>query len=203
MDSPQSRRTVSPAKRRAILKGAQKVFLQKGFGASRMDDVAEAAGVSKMTVYRHFNSKEALFVGVLEELCSKLFRGDLEASLEILPPEQALRRFARRFVAVVMAPETIALHRLAISETNRFPKIGKLFYENGAAVAIEALSRYFARYAGDPALRVVDPRKSAEEFLELVRGYSHSRVLLGVEAPPSKKAVEKTINRALETILRK
>lgn len=168
-----------------------------------MDDVADVAGVSKMTVYRHFNSKEALFVGVMEELCSQLFYGDLEASLEELPPEQALRQFARRFIAVVMAPETIALHRLAISETNRFPKIGKLFYENGAAVAIDALSRYFARNADDPSLRVRDPRKSAEIFLELVRGYTHSRILLGVESTPSKKVADKTIDRALEIFLKK
>ncbi|MDI7048285.1 helix-turn-helix domain-containing protein, partial [Escherichia coli] len=49
-------------KRSAILDGARTVFLRDGFGLATMDDVAAAAGVGKQTVYRHFKSKEALFV---------------------------------------------------------------------------------------------------------------------------------------------
>ncbi|MBV8744786.1 MAG: helix-turn-helix transcriptional regulator, partial [Xanthobacteraceae bacterium] len=51
-------------KRQAILKGAKEIFLKRGFGGASMDAVASAAGVSKMTVYRHFHNKEELFAGL-------------------------------------------------------------------------------------------------------------------------------------------
>src|SRR3984957_6482614 len=59
-------------KRSAILDGAKTVFLREGFGLATMDDVAAAAGVGKQTVYRHFKSKEALFVGLVREMCAEV-----------------------------------------------------------------------------------------------------------------------------------
>ena len=59
-------------KRSAILDGAKTVFLREGFGLATMDDVASAAGVGKQTVYRHFKSKEALFVGLVSAMCAQV-----------------------------------------------------------------------------------------------------------------------------------
>jgi AcrR family transcriptional regulator len=64
----------SDAKRDAILKGAKAVFLKRGFEGTSMDAVALRAGVSKMTVYRHFGSKESLFAGVITDLCERIRR---------------------------------------------------------------------------------------------------------------------------------
>ena len=57
-------------KRATILEGAKIVFLRDGFGTATMDDVADAAGVGKQTVYRHFGSKEALFLGLVQSMCA-------------------------------------------------------------------------------------------------------------------------------------
>ncbi len=65
-------RALSDKKRFAILRGAKAVFLKEGFGGASMDQVAAAAGVSKMTVYRHFGSKEELFAGVITESCQRI-----------------------------------------------------------------------------------------------------------------------------------
>jgi TetR/AcrR family transcriptional repressor of mexJK operon len=70
-----SRAGLSDRKREAILKGGKSVFLKHGFGGASMDEVAAAAGVSKMTVYRHFGSKEDLFAGVITELCQRIVTG--------------------------------------------------------------------------------------------------------------------------------
>jgi TetR/AcrR family transcriptional repressor of mexJK operon len=188
------------AKRRIILRAAKAVFLKGGFGGATMDAVAARAGVSKMTVYRHFADKETLFAGVIGDLCEQFIHENIEAVFE-LPPEQALKGFARKTISILFAPETVELHRIVIAECQRFPKLGRLFYESGPEASIAALADYFARHRGNAAFKVRDPRRSAEEFLELLRGYAHLRVLLRLEKAPSEREISQRIDAAIGHVL--
>jgi TetR/AcrR family transcriptional repressor of mexJK operon len=189
------------AKRRAILAGAQKVFLRHGFEGASMDEVALAAGVSKMTVYRHFASKEALFAGLIGELCEAMVYGALSDGLAELPPAEALRRFGRGFARTVFDPATIRLLRSVLAESARFPALGRLFYASGPERNIADLAAYFAARKDDPRLAIGDPRRAAEEFLDQIRGYTHLRLLLGVDAAADKREVDRRIERAIERVL--
>jgi TetR/AcrR family transcriptional regulator, mexJK operon transcriptional repressor len=191
---------LSDAKRSAILRGAKTAFLKSGFGGASMDEVAARAGVSKMTVYRHFGSKEALFAGVITDLCARIVDDDLEHVFQRAPNE-ALRGFARKMVDIVFAAETVELHRIVIAESRRFPKLGRFFYASGPEACIAALARYFARNLGDRRFKLSDPRRAAEEFLELLRGYAHLRVLLGLEKAPSRREIEARIESAVRHVL--
>ena len=190
----------SDAKRDAILRGAKAVFLKHGFESTSMDVVALRAGVSKMTVYRHFGSKEALFAGVITNLCERIVDGDLREIFE-LPPREALMAFARKMIAIVFAHETVELHRIVIAESRRFPKLGRLFYQSGPEACIAALATYFDRYVDDARFKVRNPRRAAEEFLELLRGYAHLRVMLGLERVPSSVEMEERIEGAIRHVL--
>lgn len=199
--SASSGRVLSDRKREAILHGARAVFLKYGFGGASMDQVAAAAGVSKMTVYRHFGSKEDLFAGVITELCERIVAEDLEA-LFAQAPREALRAFARKMTDIVFAHDTIELHRIVIAESQRFPKLGRLFYQTGPQVCIDALEDYFIRRRGDRGFKIADPRRQAEEFLELLRGYSHLKVLLGIEPAPTARDIEARIESAVKHVMR-
>ena len=187
------------AKRDAILAGAKDVFLAQGFEGASMDTVAAKAGVSKMTVYRHYGSKEALFAGVIDSLCERIVDDDLAEIFE-RPPRDALHGFARKMIEITFSPETIELHRIVVAESRRFPKLGKQFYASGPEVCITALEKYFVRNKNSAGFRVRDPRRSAEEFLELLRGYAHLRVMLGLERAPSKRDVENRIESAIRHV---
>lgn len=195
-----SRPGLSDKKREAILRGAKAAFLKEGFGGASMDQVAALAGVSKMTVYRHFGSKEELFAGVITDLCHFIVAEDLDA-IFAQEPQQALRAFARKMTDIVFEPDTAELHRIVIAESRRFPKLGQLFYQTGPQACIDALEAFFIRHKGNPNLKVNDPRRSAEEFLELLRGYSHLKMLLGIEREPSKRDVDARIESAVRHIL--
>lgn len=197
---PTRRERRADAKRRVILHAAKAVFLKGGFAGATMDAVAARAGVSKMTVYRHFEDKETLFAGVIAELCDQFIHENIEALLE-LPPAQALRGFARKTMAILFAPDTVELHRIVIAECQRFPKLGHLFYDSGPEASIAALTNYFARHKGDPAFKVRDPRRAAEEFLELLRGYAHLRALLRLEKAPSAREISQRIDAAIDHVL--
>ena len=195
IESPRARN--AEAKRRAILEGAKAVFLRHGFEGSSMDAVAEAAGVSKMTVYRYFAGKEELFAGLIEDLCARMFDDDPLAGMADLPPDEALRRFAHGFAATVFDPETITLHRIVVAEAARFPPLGRLFHERGPARNVSALAAYFQAHAEHFGREIEDPLAAAEDFLSVVRGYDHLRGLLGVEAAPDPRVLAVRIDRAV------
>ncbi|MDR1249779.1 MAG: TetR/AcrR family transcriptional regulator [Treponema sp.] len=71
-DTPKKRKKRDTSgKRQVILDGAVKVFTEQGFEAASMDTIAEVAGVSKRTVYNHFQSKEALFQTIVEDFLAE------------------------------------------------------------------------------------------------------------------------------------
>ena len=187
-------------KRENIIRGAKKAFLKYGFERASMDEVAAAARVSKMTVYRYFRSKEELFAGVITDLCERIIDEDLERMLR-RPPEEALRGYARKMMAILFAPETIELHRTVIAESRRFPELGRLFYRSGPAACIAMLAVFLERHARAGRVRISNPARSAEEFLELLRGYAHLRVLLGMEKAPSSREIEERIEGAVRHLL--
>jgi TetR/AcrR family transcriptional repressor of mexJK operon len=76
-----------------------------------------------------------------------------------------------------------------------------LFYETGPQACIDALEDYFVRHKGDRRFKVENPRRSAEEFLELLRGYSHLKMLLGIEKAPSARDIEARIESAVRHVM--
>lgn len=201
VEAPNSRRAKRvDAKRRVIVRAAKAVFLKSGFGGATMDGIAARASVSKMTVYRHFEDKEALFAGVITELCEQIVDDDLDSLFE-KSPEQALRGFAKKMISILFAPETVELHRIVVAESQRFPKLGRLFYESGPEASISILADYLARNKSNPSFKIRDPRRSAEEFLELLRGYLHLRILLGLQKAPTQREISDRIDAAVGHIL--
>jgi AcrR family transcriptional regulator len=85
-----------PERRAAIVRAAATAFAHRGFAGTSMDDVAAAAGITKLIVYRHFPSKEALYDGVLEQVSTRL----AEAFVALLPREARPRVGIKALLAV-------------------------------------------------------------------------------------------------------
>ncbi|MGV9278309.1 TetR/AcrR family transcriptional regulator [Streptomyces griseosporeus] len=122
-------------KRQAIVRAARELFLREGFGVG-MDAIAAAAGVSKVTVYNHFGSKEALFSAVISSALDEPLGGasaDALAALADAPDlRTALVEAARGWVRAVRANEDVAaLRRLVAAEQHRFPELGRAWESHG------------------------------------------------------------------------
>jgi TetR/AcrR family transcriptional regulator of autoinduction and epiphytic fitness len=99
-------------KRQAILEGAIKVFTEQGFEAASMDAIAEAAGVSKRTVYNHFQSKEALFQTIVGDfLAEQEGYRPIEYAKE-KPLADQLREFAQAELFLINDPNRRGLSKL-------------------------------------------------------------------------------------------
>ncbi len=172
------------AKQDAIIEAAAEVFLEQGFGSASMDEIARRAGVSKATVYSHFDSKPALFGAIVQHRCQRTMSAML-AEMSDQPVAETLTAVGRQFLDVLMMPGSLPLYRVVLAEAPRFPELGRIFYEAGPDRCAVALAQYLTDLHGRGVLDVPDARWAAEQFLGAVLGQVHIRMLLMVagEAP--------------------
>jgi TetR/AcrR family transcriptional regulator, mexJK operon transcriptional repressor len=172
------------AKRRVIAKAATAVFLRDGYVAASMDEVAAVAGVSKQTVYKHFGSKEQLFLAVIREAINGVLDEFFAVLASLFPESEDLEgdlvRLGRILLTRVLDPELMAVRRLVIAEVGRFPQLGKAWYESGPAALAEALSKSLQRLAERGELIIRDPVAAAGDFNWLVVSKPQNMVLFGV-----------------------
>src|SRR5258707_10872243 len=121
-----------PERRQLLLDAAESVFVELGYSSASMDDIARRAGMSKKTLYRLFETKEALFAAVIAAR-----RATLEATTEssdcpdVQTAEAVLRRFLGGIARFVLAPRQAALYCLVIAERQRAPEIANAFHREG------------------------------------------------------------------------
>jgi AcrR family transcriptional regulator len=128
LEPPNSRAARAAERRQAIIDAAMDEFVARGYAATRLDDVAQRAGVAKGTIYLHFKDKEALFQELIRTALVPLI-GRLAAP----PPaggsvRAAIERFAQTFEREVVSTRRGDIVRLIVSEGPRFPTIADFYY---------------------------------------------------------------------------
>jgi TetR/AcrR family transcriptional repressor of mexJK operon len=201
MDSsaPTTLSSLQLRKRAAILEGAKTVFLRQSFGLATMDDVAAAAGVSKQTVYRHFGSKEALFVGLVISMCAQVgeLLGGAQSTQPDSPPEVELRELGWSLAKGLIEPNYLRLYRAIVAEAERLPELGPAFYENGAKVV-----RAFAAKILRKRFDVSTAAMRAAIFVQLVLGDAYLELSLGLTLPDVEVRFGLQIDEAVAAALR-
>jgi len=199
MDTCCNKQRSSP-KRDAVLDAAQACFLELGYAATSMDQVAARAGVSKATIYAHFDGKDALFAAVIHRRCG----GDLWAA-EAWPIESGARATltagATRLMELMMLPDTLAMYRVVVAEAVRHPDLANAFWEAGPGQGKARLSALFEALTARGELAVPDPWVAADQFGGMLRAEVFHRALLGLPAPEGRRP-EDTIAAAVDVILR-
>ena len=149
--------------RGTILSTSRDVFLRHGFTDTSMDSIAQRSGVSKTTLYAHFESKEALFNQVVVD--AVLEHGDDAASLFDLPEAQEVRprlvTLGCRIAAMLLNPEAVALIRLCVVEGTRMPRLSYEALATARSNLIEATCGFFA------VQKLLPAREAAELFIVL------------------------------------
>ncbi|MBI3444828.1 MAG: TetR/AcrR family transcriptional regulator [Magnetospirillum sp.] len=186
------------AKREAILDAAQGLFLDVGYAATSMDSVATLAGVSKATIYAHFDSKDQLFAAMMHRRC--------DASFAFVPPDdtsdaaRTLTIIAERLLSLLISPEALALYRVVVAESARAPELAKAFYETGPIRAKEAIAAIVARLQlRGELLAIQDAMVITDQFIGMLRAETYHRALLGL---PAARPAAQTIATTVETLVR-
>lgn len=196
------RQEVESPKRVAIVEAATRLFLDSGYDPVSMDTIAEAAQVSKRTVYNHFSNKETLFGAVMQMMCRQFNRLDPSDNVPTGPPEEVLIAIGTDFVTLVTSPESIALYRIVTAEAPRHPELAEVFYQNGPDPFCNTLSRYFEDQTTKGAIDICEPVTAAHQFWELIKAPFHMKLLLGLAQRPDEAeilaSVEATVARFLK-----
>ena len=132
---PSARSPGSTDKHKRILAAAREVFIQHGFQAASMDLVAAVAGVSKVTIYSKFGSKQELFSAIVDDICEQILAMEIVLPGAVESSYEGLTELAIRYALVLYDPEVLALVRLAIGENHDEKLLGRLYYQAGPARA--------------------------------------------------------------------
>jgi TetR/AcrR family transcriptional regulator, mexJK operon transcriptional repressor len=196
------RNEVPVGKAESILAAAKRAFLASGFGAVSMDTIARDAGVSKATVYAHFDGKEELFGAVIGRECGLYFARFSAGELDPDDVRASLTVLGRRFLELVLSPDAIALHRIIVGEATRFPGLGEVFWRAGPERQRLQIEAFIESAVASGTLSVPDTRLAAEQFVSLVRGDIQLRHLLRLEGEAGECEILAAVEAAVDTFVR-
>ncbi len=187
-------------KRQRILAAAKSNFVRHGFGGASVDRIAADAGVSKPTIYRYFADKE--------DLISAIASGVAEATLvpaATLGPNASLRatllKACEAAVDAVFSDEVIALHRLAISEFYRFPKLARGYYRNGPRRSLEGVAEMLDHFRRRGELEFQDGACAARDFWSMAFGLAYQDRLIDPDWAMSRDDLLAAAARGIEHFL--
>ena len=189
-------------KRAAILEAAKRLFVGQGFTGVSMDQIAAEAGVSKLTVYSHFGDKEALFAAAVQSHFDQQLPESLFAAADAAPLRDGLLQIARAFFAMIMDPDALAGHRIMCTPQVVETGMPQQAWAAGPQRAIDCVADVLRHHADAGELDIPDVTRAASQFLCLVKGDLHQRVMFGCRPMPPASDVEAQLQGAVDMFLR-
>ena len=152
-----------------ILDVATQLFLSHGYGATSIEAVAQRAGISKRTLYHRFPDKPALVSAVVHRVITRLRPPAGVPLLAGADLRGILERLAGLILHAALTPHAVALHRLIVGESGRFPTLAAVVNREGASEeAIRLIAGVLEREKRAAGLVIDDARFAAEQFLYMV-----------------------------------
>ncbi len=203
MDLQKNSNTVLPkvargGSRDAIVEAAARLFLERGFGAVSMDELAAAAGVARRTLYNQFASKEEIFREMLLRVSHDLERAfppGIETKGDV---EDVLRLVARLILDLHKNPEYLGFLRMVVADSRQFPWIA------GELASVmdplsDRLSRYLAHLTTMGVLNCRNPLLAAHQFMGALNEFSLWPWMINREGlpVPDQEIVDETVGMFL------
>lgn len=190
-----------PDKRRQILSGAREVFLERGFDAASMGDIARAAGVSKGTLYVYFQNKEDLFAALVSSECNETAERMFVLDNNEPDVEKVLTTLGHSFIMAMIRPEHMATLRTVIAIGSKFPDISHRFFEAGPCQGIRRLGNFLQAKVEQGALDIDDVEQAASQFLSLCKDGITVPILMGNTESADPAHTDKVVRGAVRLFM--
>lgn len=184
-----------------VLAGARKVFLSDGFEGASVDTIAREAGVSKATLYSYFPDKRLMFMEMARAECARQAETSLHEIDMGAPPGTVLRLAARRMLAFLLSDFGRRVFRICVAEADRFPELGREFYESGPALVKRHLGHYFEGAMARGELAMDDIALAADQFAELCKADLFPRITFGIADGATQAEIDRVADGAVDTFL--
>jgi len=178
-----------------LLLATLKLISAKGYLGATTREIAQEAGVTELTLFRHFGSKEKLFEALLKDYTFLPKLKELLPELEDLPYEEALTLIATRFLLSLQ--ERKSMVRIMFSEITIYPDKIRVVYNKFIDDVRATLAIYFATMLKKGHLRAVSPEMAARMFLGILFSYFRSEEIMrenGMSKNKMKKDIRAFVN---------
>jgi AcrR family transcriptional regulator len=187
--------------RHRILEVATQLFLAEGYGSTTIEAVAARAGISKRTFYHRFDDKAALFAAVVHEIIAQIRPAADVPLIEGATLRDILRRLGGMMVRAALAPQAIALHRLVMAESARFPQLVRAVHGDGAMrEASTLIGGLLAHELPDSTLSAENRAFAAEQFIFMVVTVPQRRAM-GYGTPMTAPELELWADQSVDLFL--
>lgn len=183
------------AKRRQIMDGARRVFMDLGFDGASMNEIARSAGVSKGTLYVYFTDKNRLFEAIVEQ--ENLDHG--KSAFDFDPSKSAeitLRDFGRAYIEVLCRPDGGSAVRTVMAIAERMPDVGRRFYENVLAHTINRFAGYLDARVKANELAIDDCVLASAQFMMMCQATLFQPYIFQAKPAPSAQQIERVVESA-------
>ena len=191
-------------KRAAILMAAREAFLREGYGDTSMEAIAASAGVSIATLYRHAAKKDDLFAAVVSDFCNPDAAEQAEGERILRQPLDAVLLELGLMVQQKLAdPERVALLRVVMAETVRFPELAQIAYDGLVDHLDDMVRQVLAAKPESAHLTAAECRELSGMFIDRLCGVDMLRVLLGlkgVSQAEQKRRAERARDEVMATL---
>jgi AcrR family transcriptional regulator len=201
--SPHNLRVVGDedsSKRRQILDGARKVFLDLGFDGASMGEIARAAGVSKGTLYVYFADKSRLFEAIVEE--ETFEQGKVTFNFDQnRDPTAMLTEFGQAYIAMICRPGGGSAIRTVMAIAERMPEVGRRYYEHVLEQTITRLATYLEARVKLKELAIDDCQFAASQFLLMCQASLFLPFIFQAAPAPSTERIAQVVGSATRMFL--
>jgi AcrR family transcriptional regulator len=188
--------TEEASKRRQILEGARKMFMDLGFDGASMGEIARAAGVSKGTLYVYFADKCALFEAIVEEETVEQGKVafDLDPARDVTT---TLHEFGETYIAMICRPGGGSAIRTVMAIAERMPEVGKRFYERVLERNIDRLAVYLEAHVARGELAIDDCQLAASQFMLMCQASLFLPFIFQAAPAPSPDRIKDVVESAV------
>ena len=184
-----------------VLDGARAVFMSDGYEGSSVDAIARAAGVSKATLYSYFADKRILFMEVAKaECCAQMAEADIVLS-DVHNPRAVLSTAASRMLGFILSDFGQSIFRMCVAESDRFPELGREFYETGPKMFQARMTVYLRAAVEAGSLAIDDFELAADQFHELCKASLFPELVFGIRREVDDAERRRVIDGAVDTFL--
>jgi AcrR family transcriptional regulator len=189
-------------RREAILDVAREVFSAEGYAAASMSHIASRLGGSKGTLYNYFRSKEELFEAHVQERCDCHVSAAFAQSTEGSDPLTVLTGLGERLLTALLTEDAVAFYSLIVSEAQRNPAVGQVFYESGPRNGTRRVADFLEKATAAGQIIAEDFIQAAEDYLSLLHGSLHFKRILNVVPNPSPDLIRAEARHVAEVFMR-
>ena len=190
-------------KRQRILESAKQLFLEMGYHGSSMNQIAQNAGVTKLTVYNHFQDKATLFTCAIEDTCEHILSTrprELTADSNFIV---VLNEVCELALNIVNLPEAIKLDLLLLELAAEHSPLVEQFYRASHLKMRQVWENFFQDAAALNFIQQDHPARQTELIVSLLMGLRHQEVLLGMRERPTAVEQQNIISFAIELFMLK